>query len=256
MAYQRSTDPASTDPGNDLQLNHTEKRLTRYAMAATAASVGVLALAQPAQSAVVIKNTNIPIESGLTLDLNNDGTPDLEFSFIFTEGHSVVFSDLDVLAFKGNAVVEQDFYVSALMRGARIGPSAHFGGTGGNVQYVMEGQPCTYNGCRTVGKWGGNHPNRFLGVKFKINGKTHYGWVRITVNVNTNSRMTATITEYGYETIPNRPVKAGLPSSNVAASAPAGPFPDASAGSLGVLAAGADGLAIWRREDDGLRYEA
>jgi hypothetical protein len=216
-------------------------------------------LAQPAQSAVVIKNVNIPIKSGLTLDLNNDGTPDLEFSFIFTEGHSVVFSDLDVLAFKGNAVVEQDFYVSALLRGARIGPSAHFGGTGGNVDYVMEGQPCTYNGCRTVGKWGGNHPNRFLGVKFKINGKTHYGWVRITVNVAT--RLTATITEYGYETIPNRPVKAGLPSSDVAASSASflgGSFPDAGAGSLGALAAGADGLAIWRRErkDEGLRYKA
>jgi hypothetical protein len=31
------------------------------------------------------------------------------------------------------------------------------------------------------GPWGGNHPNRFLGVKFLIHGKTHYGWIRVTV---------------------------------------------------------------------------
>ena len=102
------------------------------------------------------------------------------------------------------------------------------------------------------GKWEGNHPNRFLGVKFKIGGKTHYGWIRITVNsaiIRPFALMSATITEYGYETIANKSLGAGLASTNAAddqARAITEPPPRAS---LGMLALGAEGLALWRREE-------
>ncbi|HEX3821210.1 MAG TPA: hypothetical protein VHW45_12805 [Candidatus Sulfotelmatobacter sp.] len=243
MAFKRAV-----NPGDPRFSENIEKGLTQYALAATVASVSMLASIQPAQSEVIIKNTNIPIRGGLMLDLNNDGKPDLNFTFVFTEGHSDILSYLNVLAFQGGAVMEKGGYASALLRSARIGPSGHFGETAGSQAFEMVEKTCTYYGCRTMGKWVGNHPNRFVGVKFKISGKTHYGWVRVTVDVNTNSKMTATITEYGYETIANRPVKAGLPSSNVTASSES--ISGASAGSLGLLALGADGLTIWRREDN------
>jgi hypothetical protein len=83
-----------------------------------------------------------------------------------------------------------------------------------------------------------------------INGTTHYVWVRITVTTNPNNGLSATITEYGYETIPNRPMLAGLASQN--ATAPEAKS-DGAIGrhvSLGSLALGAEGMHLWRREGD------
>jgi hypothetical protein len=71
--------------------------------------------------------------------------------------------------------------------------------------------------------------------------------VRVTVKTSTKRYyVTGTVTEYGYETIANKPVFAGLTGKNVpddeASESNAGP-------SLGALALGADGLALWRREE-------
>ena len=49
---------------------------------------------------------------------------------------------------------------------------------------------------------------RYLGLKFLIRGKVHYGWARLNVTVG-NSKITATLTGYAYETIPNNPIIAG-----------------------------------------------
>ncbi|MGA7752426.1 MAG: hypothetical protein WCB05_06330 [Candidatus Sulfotelmatobacter sp.] len=58
--------------------------------------------------------------------------------------------------------------------------------------------------------------------------------------------VSGTITEYGYETIANKPGLAGLASKNV----PDDETCESNAGpSLGSLARGADGLALWQREE-------
>ena len=91
----------------------------------------------------------------------------------------------------------------------------------------MLGSNCT-SICSYKGKWHGVPANRFIGVKFQIKGQTHYGWIRVTVK----SAHNATITEYGYETIAGKSLKAGLKSNNP---------------SLGDLAAGENGLSVWRK---------
>ena len=73
----------STNPG-DLSLSKSiDRRLKFYGIAAAAASVGLLALAEPAQSEIVITNKTIPIPrcDGLhtcpvKVDLNHDGIAD------------------------------------------------------------------------------------------------------------------------------------------------------------------------------------
>ena len=45
-------------------------------------------------------------------------------------------------------------------------------------------------------------------LKFKIKGKIHYGWARLSVDNFVND-ITATLTGYAYETIPNKPIIAG-----------------------------------------------
>jgi hypothetical protein len=238
-----------------------DQRMKLYSLAAAAASVSALALAQPAEAEIVITNKTIPIPvcqpaygdpCPVSVDLNNDGIADLKFSIGTNFGASGGVSNLLVKGMAGNEVVGQGKhitrgYVSALMRSAKIGPSAHFQGSAGEF-YLMEQESCSQGSCEPpVGKWGGDHPNRFVGVKFKINGAIHYGWVRVTVTTSTKrDYVSGTITEYGYETIANKPVLAGLASKNVpddeASESNAGP-------SLGALALGADGLALWRHEE-------
>ena len=87
-------------------------------------------------------------------------------------------------------------------------------------------------------------------MKFLIHGTTHFGWVRVTVK---NSKvkggtLSATITEYGYETIANKKVLAGLPSNNAQVSEGTTQTERANGPSLGRLALGSEGLAMWRRE--------
>jgi hypothetical protein len=59
-----------------------------------------------------------------------------------------------------------------------------------------------------IGSWV-NVKNRCLGVKFKIKGKIHYGWARLSVQVQFPLTITATLTGYAYETIPNKAIIAG-----------------------------------------------
>ena len=75
-------------------------------------------------------------------------------------------------------------------------------------------------------------------MKFTINGKVHYGWARLSVtNLKGKFRITATLTGYAYETIPNKPIIAGKTK---------GPDVIALPATLGHLARGS-GLSAWRR---------
>jgi hypothetical protein len=62
----------------------------------------------------------------------------------------------------------------------------------------------------SFGAWGNLPllPYRRLGVKFEINGKTHFGWARMIAKVS-GVKITATLTGYAYETVPNTTIIAG-----------------------------------------------
>jgi hypothetical protein len=114
-----------------------------------------------------------------------------------------------------------------------------------------------------VAPWANNGKgvkNRYLGLKFVINGKVHYGWARLNVTFGTGSSpanvpVFATLTGYAYETIPGKAIIAG----NIIAGATKGaddveptaslntPTPEPN--TLGMLALGAPGLTIWRRKE-------
>jgi len=97
--------------------------------------------------------------------------------------------------------------------------------------------------------------NRYLGLKFKIKGKFHFGWARLTVTTEKNG-FTAALTGYAYETIPGKAIVAGATQGaddtdkNIEQSNPAAltvPTPEPAV--LGALAMGAPGLSIWRRKE-------
>jgi hypothetical protein len=259
-----------TDSVRKQASNNLSRQIAQYSLAAAAAGVSTLALLQPADAKVVITNKNIPIPfcfalfpCSVSLDLNGDGVNDLKFSPISSYTYSAHSLQLHVAAHNGGGVVgtaggAHGPYASPLLRGAHIGPSDHFSGGKDTVEvshrhYDRSG---ILSNLGLYGKWAENHPNRFLGVKFKINGKTHFGWVRITVNTPSPSCvplcstfLSATITEYGYETVANKTISAGL-ASDAAVDEALTTAEKPSRPSLGILAFGADGLAIWRREEE------
>ena len=90
--------------------------------------------------------------------------------------------------------------------------------------------------------------HRYLGLKFVIKGQIHYGWARLHVHWHP-PQISATLTGYAYEAIPNKAIIAGATkgpddAEPAASLNPPTPVP----ATLGALAMGAPGLSIWRRE--------
>jgi hypothetical protein len=215
-----------------------ERQLTAYI---TAAGAGVLAAAQPAQAKVVYTALNMTIgeNSQYLLDLNHDGVNDFTFTH-FAYGH---FDHFYVLGSPANQIFGNGS-ASALHFGAPIGPKGVFSGFG-----LIEKWGFNSNSSYSTGNWA-NVQNRYLGFQFSINGKTHYGWARLTVTVNHG--IIGTLTGYAYETIPNKRILAGQTSGTDSAAGVAANTHSAvnvRPATLGMLARGADTLAIWRREE-------
>jgi len=194
-----------------------EHRLNTHALAASAAGVGLLALAQPAEAKIVFTpvHQKLPINQDFYIDLNHDGTND----FSFRAGHGgqghdtfVVSTYANLFAFppQGNGVVGKT-YGSALSRGASIGPNSPLV----NRQSVGMGGYATLDGQGGYwGPWangGQGVQHRYLGLEFLISGKVHFGWARFNVRVfyDNRARVDAVLTGYAYETVPNKPIIAG-----------------------------------------------
>jgi hypothetical protein len=233
----------------------TSDRLKLYSLAAVAAGVSVLALGQPAESEVIVTKKNLPVPmsrnccEGVEISLSNNGVNDFSVSLLnyTTKYISVRHLNIKPLS-KGAAIIESNNNALALARGANIGRSGPF--DGGYEAYIERTNILTNGTKRYYGNWGGNPQNRYLGVRFFINGKVHFGWVRLTVNTSPLQLMTATITAYAYETVPNRRILAGTPDKAAAGVQPEAQAEDTAQPSLGMLALGIDGLPLWRREQN------
>ena len=185
------------------------QRLNAYALAASAAGMGVLALSQQSEAKIVYTPAHLVIATNgiYGFDLNHDKKPDFFISSFGTAcGTDVCWRSLDVRGAPGNAVVgvqEGEEYVgSALHRGVRIdSKNVFYGGAAMAVVNEPPGTSCLF------GYWC-NVRNRYLGLKFKVHGQVHFAWARLSVRVQPLS-VTATLTGYAYETIPNKPLIAG-----------------------------------------------
>jgi hypothetical protein len=239
-----------------------------YALAASAAGVGALALTQPAQAKIVYTpaNVDIPINGGLVqLDLNHDGINDFDFSNVYhsytRRGSHLHNSYLNVSPEQtGNKVLrflsDRKVWGAALPKGAPIGLSKPFQ-PGNNKLPMVEGlDNWSYKG--TYGPWIDKRAT-YLGLEFLIEGKIHFGWARLTVSINSGDckGICATLTGYAYETVPAKAIvagktKGGAGEDQAAEPTPASAFsPGSAPASLGRLAQGHMGLAAWRTRDPG-----
>jgi hypothetical protein len=230
------------------------QQLASYALAAAAAGVSVLALTAPSEGKIVYKQAHRVIGDGASfnLDLTGGGTVDLTFenkhySHCTTDGICNSSQYLEVKMAGANQVVYNVYGAVAVKPGVRIGPKNVWRGGIQRMASMLGG----FGTSGVGGSWV-NVKNRYLGVKFKIKGQTHFGWARLNVQIEVPQSITATLTGYAYETIANKPITAGqtkgpnnatIEEPNAFLTAPS-PKP----ATLGTLALGAPGLSIWRRE--------
>lgn len=230
--------------------------LNAYTRAATAAGVASLALAQPADGKIVYTpaHIRIAVNHGVAeLDLNHDGIND----FRFTNRYGTQLQQHSTLnvapAQKLNRVwagsCSADFKTShcavALLKGSTVGPKSPFQ-KGPSILLMA-----SHQGNRTSGSYFGEWAlkDAYLGLKFVIKGKTHFGWARVDVDGRSKG-FVATITGYAYETVPNRPIVAGRTKGPNGIEQPVSLKPSSTRpATLGLLAIGWPGLTVWRREE-------
>jgi hypothetical protein len=200
---------ALTDSVNQL--------LNSYALAAGAAGVSVLALTHPSEAKIVYTHANVNIvqNGGLvTFDPDRNASPDFGLSNRYRTSSSMGFAILKAVPLRqANKIWDQASNcgayrcVAALPKGTKIGPNGRFqadypkGAVMASTRF-----PATF----AYGYWRG--VTAYLGLKFVIKGKIHFGWARVKVTVRQPPQtggVDAILTGYAYETIPNKPIIAG-----------------------------------------------
>ncbi len=220
-----------------------QRHLNAYALAASAAGMGMLAVAHPAEARVIYTPAHryLRLNHPLGLDLNGDGIVDFQLlrsTFFGSFSTNVTFVSArgarsqNLVAGIGHSTRSGGYpnHAYALRGGRQIGPKIDFlrPGDGFMVQWWDERHESA-SGC--YGVWA-NAKDRYLGLRFKASGKTHYGWARLSDWCGPG--VMVLLTGYAYETIPNKPIIAGKTKG-----------PDVitlEPGSLGALAAGASRL--------------
>lgn len=261
-AETRTPTKRRRDANLDINL---DQRLLGYAAAASAAGVGLLALAQPAEAKIIYTAANIPIVANgptVQLDVNHDGVADFSFYNYINSGTARVHAR-PPLGFYAHTIAvnpapaEPNNEIGAITTflgavcAAEVAPNRRVG-NGDNFQpgvldlfavagdYTSPGTPrCPWQGR--------NNKGGFLALKFVVSGQTYYGWAHISLT-GTNP----IITGYAYENVPGQPIKTGQthgPAEH-SASLPGPALGAPQPATLGALANGALGLAIWRRPEE------
>lgn len=250
-------------------------RLNAYAAAAGAAGVGLLALASPADAEVVYTPVHVVFDGARTeyaMDINNDGQTDFYLLLLNSLGGGNLQAGVERVMDGIEIEKGQNAFPLALSANAVIGQGKAFYGCVGSCGYIFLAFDSKHE---SFGNWL-NASNRYLGLKFEAGGERYFGWARMSVRVNKqNHEITAVLTGYAYENIPDHGIRAGQTSGTFddpqfdGAESESGysgqPGRQASSGestelqtaesslakvppaALGMLALGAQGLPAWRR---------
>ena len=237
-----------------------DKHLFAYAAAASAASVSLMAATPPAEAKIVYTaaNITIPANGSVKLDINKDGVADFSLSFYAYVPRKVPLGYFDdavtIVPLKtGNGVWSVQSSkgtdcAAALPTGAKVGAGAAFGPTelllwgSGGTAYSIPDPRCKF---ATLPR------GAYLGLKFLIDGETHYGWAHVMVDGYRNEGLKAVVSGYAYETVPNQSINTGKASGPSSVSQlEMIPLTSTQPATLGLLARGAESVSIWRRPED------
>lgn len=147
----------------------------------------------------------VPIEHSLALQL------DLDFNSIVDIVLRSNSSDFDSVPQGDNEVIalvppppDLGSWIIPLPYGSSIDSSPDSPGTWEGAETTPAFASCQDAGC--IGLWLYPNHDAYFGIRFDIEGNTHYGWVHV---VNTFG-VTGYVTEWGYESNPNTGLLAGV----------------------------------------------
>src|ERR1700691_2302330 len=227
------------------------KSWDKATLAASAVGIAGLALMapMPTEAEIVYTPENKVLfrqhagVSQFILDVNNDGQGDFFLQVgrgsNFSSGVFAIYGAAAAFGVNGSNQVmtvnsDRQQWDADLRLGVEIGPGAAFG------------QPDRMATCAVFthssfssGPWR-NITNRYLGLKFVVDGETHYGWARLSLTGDCGE-YSLRLTGYAYETVSDQPIAAGvLPFANDAELSPMAPVPSSpEPATLGALATGA-----------------
>jgi hypothetical protein len=238
------------------------KSLASYVAAAGAAGVSLLAMARPAEAKVVYTPTYLGLGNSIFIDVNRDGVLDVgirAYGFCISEQAGSLcgeFNAINYSSYKLGKFLGAPGFTPALRAGQPINPASQFSAR----EVIASDWYQFFSGTIKPPTWVGPFANggkgvrdRYIGFKFNIGTEPHYGWLRVSVNIKNPQQhgYNAFITGYAYETEANKGIIAGAKTgaAEKADLSPSQIDPISPAPSLGMLARGAVGLAIWRREE-------
>jgi hypothetical protein len=180
---------------NEQTVNQAlDRRFLFYALAAGA----TLALTAPSHAEVIFTPSNAFLRGIGKFDIDIDHDGSTEFSLTIEMIHYSTHSlELALLAYgnhPSHQIVAQGASALALEKKTRIG--------GGRTFRAFTAMETAVYG----GPWS-DVTNRFLGVRFLINGEIHYGWIGF--REVRNFPMGARLAGWAYETVPDKPILAG-----------------------------------------------
>jgi len=242
-----------------------EQRLSKYVSTAAATGVALIAFSQPTAAEIVYTPANQPINPNTVtkIDVNNDGIADFEIQDTVSTAFFSIFARLFAIPIGNQNKIwghtnYSRGYASALLPGFPIFAKGEFlpeRGKMADLSFLGGARPFGNETCSAA--WANVH-SRYLGLKFVINGETHFGWARLDVSCSLQDiTVSALLTGYAYETVPNKAIRAGQKQGGVNdddSSREDGSSPEAGCGepaTLGRLAQGASGIAAWRVKGGG-----
>lgn len=204
------------------------RRLTAYAVAASAAGVAVLACSPAAEAAPVCKTLSDKLYFTRTypLYLGEQAAPPFNLAqttlqYTPSSGYAGLFwwnRDFLVPNSAGaNVMLGPKNFPANLAAGSAIGPAGQFGkGQSYGLLFTYgRGYPFDTRGHGNLVNHLGNfdlQKTNFVGFSFTHAGQVHYGWVRLRVTFRPKSGGKFAITEvlgWGYEQTPNTAIAAG-----------------------------------------------
>lgn len=249
----------SSAPSPSSLSESAHQRLNMYALAASAAGVSLLALAPPSEAKIVHHQIGVALQGNSYYLFNPANQSVSPFSFVasFINRTSAWWNRVWVRRGSqyAGALLAKNQFVAEVQPGAEIGKGGVFGE--GNSSGLL----FTYGpyGDGTVNHHKGNcalKKTDYLGFKFLIAGKEHFGWVRMRVTIRPfpGEKVTvAYLRDFAYETIPGKSIRAGQTKSSddttIEKADASRRAPVRESATLGMLAVGAPALSIWRRED-------
>jgi hypothetical protein len=235
--------------------NHSEsfhRQLNAYALAAGAAGVSLLALAQPCEARIIHRQIGVKLFGINHYEFNpaNQSAAPFLFSGSFINQTYGWWNRVWMVPRAASAGVllakngfDADLRLSVVVGGDRV-----FG------EGVSSGLLFTYGpyGGGTLKHHRGNfsfNQTAYVGFKFSIAGKEHFGWLRLKITIHPfpgEKQTTVHIRDYAYETVPGKSIRTGQTEEAADSDEISG---NPRSASLGALALGASGIPLWRRQE-------